>query len=295
MHAAAMHTSPTPQDASHAPQCIESMRVSTQAPAQSVALPAHAQTPPPAHTSPDVQSPQLPPHVSSPHVRPAHAGMQPASGMSTTHAPALHRSDASHIVPQAPQFAESTRTSTQLPPQSLRPPLQSQLPPAPQTRPPLHVPQLPPHPSSPQVRPVQSGVHTHEPPVHASMAAQTIPQPPQWFRLLLVLTQLPPQSVRPAAQTHAPAASHVRPDGHVPHEPPHPSSPHATPVQSGMHDATHVPLMHVWPAPHVPHDPPQPSPPQVRPPQLGVHAPQTAGRVASQSEPQPMPNEPVVG
>ena len=49
--------------------------------------------------------------------------------------------------------------------------------------------------------------------------------------------------------------------------PPHPSlSPQALPLHAGVHASAHEPsLLHVVPPAHVPHDPPHPSSPQVRP------------------------------
>jgi hypothetical protein len=62
-------------------------------------------------------------------------------------------------------------------------------------------------------------------------------------------------------------------ESHVPHEPPHPSSPQARPVQSAVHVASQVPaiVLQTVPALQTPHDPPQPSFPHARPVQFGAH------------------------
>jgi hypothetical protein len=89
--------------------------------------------------------------------------------------------------------------------------------------------------------------------------------------LSVAQTLFAPQSAS-LVHWHSPLL-HV-PTLHVPHEPPQPSLPHASPVHEGVHVAAHVPLfvLQVAPVAHVPHEPPQPSPPHARPAQLGSHA-----------------------
>jgi hypothetical protein len=76
-----------------------------------------------------------------------------------------------HATPHAPQFAGSTRRSTQRPPHAT----------------------------------VPDG-HSHEPLLHVRPAPHARPQAPQFAGSLSPSMQRPPQSMRPAAHTHAPAA-----------------------------------------------------------------------------------------
>jgi hypothetical protein len=74
-----------------------------------------------------------------------------------------------------------------------------------------------------------------------------------------------------AHEAHRPA-SHDWPEGHWPHDPPHPSSPQALPQHLGEHE-THVDISQLSPSGHWPHDPPHPSSPQAPSRQRGVHRP----------------------
>jgi hypothetical protein len=65
------------------------------------------------------------------------------------------------------------------------------------------------------------------------------------------------------------------PGGQVPHEPPHPSSPHSLKKQSGSQSPLHLPdhESHVSPYGHEPQDPPHPSGPHSLPQQSFSHEP----------------------
>lgn len=78
--------------------------------------------------------------------------------------------------------------------------------------------------------------------------------------------------------------THVYCPGHVPHEPPQPSSPHTAEPQNGVHGPLHCPCPSQAPPPgHVPHDPPHPSLPHDRPAHWGEHA-TTSGACESTEE-----------
>jgi hypothetical protein len=79
----------------------------------------------------------------------------------------------------------------------------------------------------------------HVPSLHGTLGAQTLPQPPQLLISILSSTQVPPQQMPgrledgPAVKQPSPLSAvmqvvpkHVSQTPHVPHEPPHPSSPH---------------------------------------------------------------------
>jgi hypothetical protein len=95
------------------------------------------------------------------------------------------------------------------------------------------------------------------PPTQLSPEPQAVPHPPQFAGSVAVSTQVPPQSISPVGQTHAPEALHDWPVGQMPHEPPQPSSPQSRPVQSGVHAAMHVPPTQYRSRPRhrVPHPP----------------------------------------
>jgi hypothetical protein len=119
------------------------------------------------------------------------------------HDPLTHDAPPEHAMPHAPQFLESTLTSTQLPLQSV-----SAAPhPLPQA-PPLHTwlvvhaaPQAPQFDRSELLltqTPLQIAIptgHVHVPLTHAAPAAHALPQEPQFLASLLVETQAPLQFV----------------------------------------------------------------------------------------------------
>ncbi len=84
--------------------------------------------------------------------------------------------------------------------------------------------------------------------------------------------QFAEQCVRQSTDSvHAPAW-HTLSVAQVPHEPPHPLSPHTLPLQLGVH-APQVPVaLHAWPTGQVPQLPPQPLSPQVLPEHFGSQA-----------------------
>jgi hypothetical protein len=76
--------------------------------------------------------------------------------------------------------------------------------------------------------------------------------------------------------THWPVHAQVAPAEQLPQEPPHPSSPQASPVHCGTQPATHCWLaLQEEPVAQEPQEPPQPSDPHCLPLQLGVQTPQT--------------------
>lgn len=117
---------------------------------------------------------------------------------------------------------------------------------------------------------------------------QTVPQVPQLFTSADVLTQVPPQSLRPPVHTQVPGPLllHVWPLVHEPHAivPPQPSDadpqfalPHACARVSGEH--THVPgpleVLHEYcAAVQAPHEmvPPLPHPSAAKPQLFDPHA-----------------------
>lgn len=92
--------------------------------------------------------------------------------------------------------------------------------------------------------------HTQVPPEQRFPLPQALPQPPQLLLSLLVSTQpAVPQSV-PEPQTHAPLASHVFPDGHVPqvNVPPQPLEGEPQTRVPQVASVQQLPLKHVCPA-----------------------------------------------
>ncbi len=120
---------------------------------------------------------------------------------------------------------------------------------------------------------MQSG--THGPATHWPEASQTFPEGQ--------VPHDPPHPSSPHAFVshcgmhpwHCPQRLHVWPAGHTPHASGwsgHPPSPHCRAVQFGVQTGvTHLPPAQTWPAGHVPHRPPHPSFPHTAPAQYGVH------------------------
>jgi hypothetical protein len=94
---------------------------------------------------------------------------------------------------------------------------------------------------------------------------------PAWPLVSWRQALLAPQSAS-FVHSHCPVEPHA-PLMHVPHEPPHPSSPQTRASHDDVHVAAQVPLLplHTSPLGQVPHEPPQPSLPQLLPEHFGVH------------------------
>jgi hypothetical protein len=150
---------------------------------------------------------------------------------SSTHAPLAQDSPAAHRIAQAPQFLGSLPVSTQMPAQSIFPLGQLQS----ARRHTLVGPQLVPQPwqffesdsmSRQALEQFVKGelqVVVHAPKEQTSLTAQTVAQVPQCIGSVLVLMQVPPQSVFPTSQTQAPAEHTLPPPQAAPQAPQCPS------------------------------------------------------------------------
>jgi hypothetical protein len=91
------------------------------------------------------------------------------------------------------------------------------------------------------------GGQTHIPPVHTLPPVQAIPQPPQLFTSVVVLTQAPVQLVVPAGQDVMQVIEHTCIDVHIVPQPPQFWGSDAvstqTPPQSVPVAQAHVPLL----------------------------------------------------
>jgi hypothetical protein len=190
------------------------------------------------HSVPAPQVPHTPPQPLSPHSFPAHDGVHP----SVAHRPAVQV----FPVRQLPQVPVQPSGPHCLPVQSGVHAVPVQVP-AWQVWPPRHVPHSPPQPSLPQSFPRQSGVQAP----HSPQSSHAITQ---------VLSHALSQQYESPAQTQASQAQPLQPASDDVVQP-------SLPLP-GMQ----VPYWHDSPLPHDPQDPPQPSSPHSSKVQSGVQA-----------------------
>jgi len=136
-----------------------------------------------------------------------------------------------------------------------------------------HVPHEPPQPSDPQTLPSQSGTQTHWPLVLqvGRSDGQPLPQtPPQPSGPHCLPSHWGRHSHWPLALQKGSALGHVPQPSAL-----QPLEPHSFPLQAfvaGVQPSQRSPSWLQVPLGHVPHDPPQPSSPQMRSPQSGWHS-----------------------
>jgi hypothetical protein len=217
----------------HAPQLFSSFVRSTQVPLQSVRPVGQVQVPawhilPPEHLLP--HAPQLSLSVWRLTQTP---GQQLSPVGQAQQVPAMHGSPAGHLLPQAPQWLGSVFRFTHWPEQSVSPETHEQVPFWQVS--PLAVSHLTPQAPQwslldrrsvqrqlPQLAPqLVRGVAQEQqlPLLQGSPGPQSHPHAPQLCGSLAVLTQIPPQSVWPAGQTHLPATHSLPPVQALPHFP----------------------------------------------------------------------------
>jgi hypothetical protein len=216
------------------------------------------------HIRPSAHVPHWPPHPSEPHSRPAQTGVQMQRPLVLQAELAEHMP---HVRPFAAQFMPRSGPHSRPAHADIHVSLRGTQRPAVLHSQPVsgHVPQEPPAPLGPHSRPAQVGgmvTRVHEPLVHASPATQALSQLPQCAVSVRVLTQPPPQTVRPDGQAHAPATQLCPVGQRVPHPPQWRvslcGSTHAAAhiIRGARHPDAQVPFSQLDPAPQaVPHAP----------------------------------------